>query len=100
MLRKGHVIFSGPMAELLQRNKPTIIAKPSSISALTYLAELVNQTGHIATIVDDHIKVDADESFGLQLNKLAFENGIVLKELTPVRASLEETFFELTEEAK
>jgi len=28
---------------------------------------------------------------------LAFESGIVLAQLTPVRASLEETFFELTE---
>ncbi len=45
----------------------------------------------------DHVLVDADESFAIQLNKLAFESGIVLSQLTPVRASLEETFFEMTE---
>lgn len=96
MLRKGEVIFSGPIQELLQRNKPTIVAKPSSINSLLYLAEIINKTGHVAIIEDDHVRVDADESFAVTINKLAFESGIVLAQLTPVRASLEETFFELT----
>lgn len=96
MLRKGKVIFAGPMQELLLRNKPTIVAKPSNINALPFLAEIINKTGHQAIIESDHVRVDADESFAIQLNKLAFESGIVLAQLTPVRASLEETFFELT----
>lgn len=97
MLRKGRVVFAGPIQELLHRNKPTIVAKPSSLNSLPYLAELINKTGHQAIIEEDHVRVDADESFAVQLNKLAFENGIVLSQLTPVRASLEETFFELTD---
>lgn len=96
MLRKGRVVFSGPIQDLLHRNKPTIIAKPSSINALDYLAELINKTGNQAKVEADHVRVDADESFAVQLNKLAFENGIVLAQLTPVRPSLEETFFDLT----
>jgi ABC-2 type transport system ATP-binding protein len=97
MLRKGHVVFAGPMQELLHRSKPTIIAKPSSMNSLPFLAELINKTGHQAVIESDHVRVDADESFAIQINKLAFESGIVLSQLTPVRASLEETFFELTD---
>ena len=96
MLRKGKVIFAGAMQELLLRNKPTIVAKPSNLNALPFLAEIINKTGHQAIIESDHVRVDADESFAIQLNKLAFESGIVLAQLTPVRASLEETFFELT----
>ena len=96
MLRNGEVIFSGPIQELLQRNKPTIVAKPTSRNSLPYLAEIINKTGHVAVIEDDHVRVDADEAFAVTLNKLAFESGIVLAQLTPVRASLEETFFELT----
>ena len=98
MLRKGHVVFAGPIEDLLSRNKPTIIAKPTSANSLNFLAELINKTGHQAVIESDHVRVDADESFAVQLNKMAFESGIVLAQLTPVRASLEETFFELTEE--
>ena len=100
MLRKGKVIFAGPIQELLHRNKPTIVAKPSSINSLSYLAELINKTGHQAVIEDDHVRVDADESFAVILNKIAFESGVVLAQLTPVRASLEETFFELTGDEK
>lgn len=100
MLRKGRVVFAGPIQELLHRNKPTIVAKPSSLNSLPYLAELINKTGHQAIIEEDHVRVDADESFAVQLNKLAFESGIVLSQLTPVRASLEETFFELTDGAE
>ena len=100
MLRKGEVIFAGPISELLHRNKPTIIARPSSKNSLPYLAELINKTGHVAQIEDDHVRVEAEETFAVQLNKLAFENGIVLAQLTPVRPSLEETFFELTEDGK
>jgi ABC-2 type transport system ATP-binding protein len=100
MLRKGRVVFAGPIQELLHRNKPTIVAKPSSLNSLPYLAELIKKTGHQAIIEEDHVRVDADESFAVQLNKLAFESGIVLSQLTPVRASLEETFFELTDGAE
>ena len=100
MLRNGEVIFAGPISELLHRNKPTIIARPSSQSSLPYLAELINNTGHVAQIEDDHVRVEAEETFAVQLNKLAFENGIVLAQLTPARPSLEETFFELTEDGK
>lgn len=97
MLRKGHVVFAGPMQELLNRSKPTILAKPSSINSLPFLAELINKSGHQAVIEADHVRVDADESFAVHINKIAFENGIVLAQLTPIRASLEETFFELTD---
>jgi ABC-2 type transport system ATP-binding protein len=72
------------------------LAKPSSINALPYLAEIISKTGHVAIVEADHVLIDADESFAVTINKLAFESGIVLAQLTPVRASLEETFFELT----
>ena len=100
MLRKGQVVFAGPIQDLLHRNKPTIIAKPSSLNSLNYLAELINKTGHEAIVEADHVRVDADESFAVRLNKIAFEGGVVLSQLTPVRPSLEETFFELTEDEK
>jgi len=70
MLRKGQVVFAGPMQELLHRSKPTIIAKPSTVNSLNYLAELINKTGHQAIIESDHVRVDADESFAVQLNKI------------------------------
>ncbi len=97
MLRKGRVVFAGPIQELLHRNKPSILAKPSTTNSLNYLAELINKTGHAAVVEADHVRIDADESFATQINKIAFENGVVLAQLTPIRPSLEETFFQLTD---
>ena len=96
MLRKGEVIFAGPIQDLLARHKATIIAKPSSINSLNYLTDLIKKSGFTAIIEDDHILIDADESASVRINKIAFEGGVVLAQLTPVKASLEETFFELT----
>ena len=100
MLRKGAVVFAGPIQDLLHRNKPTIVAKPSSVNSLSYLAELIEKTGHKVIIEDDHLRVDAEESFAATINKIAFEGGVLLTQLTPVRPSLEEAFFELTDEVK
>ena len=96
MLRKGEVIFSGPIQELLAKHKATIIAKPSSVNSLDYLAELLNKAGLKSIVEEDHLVIDADESAAARINKIAFEGGVVLAQLTPVKASLEETFFELT----
>jgi ABC-2 type transport system ATP-binding protein len=97
MLRNGEVVFAGPMKELLHRSKPSIIAKPTSINSLDFLSGLIEKTGHRAIVEADHVRVDADETFAATINKLAFESGIVLTQLTPMRPSLEETFFELTD---
>jgi ABC-2 type transport system ATP-binding protein len=96
MLRKGEVIFAGPINELLARHKASIIAKPSSVNSLHYLSDILKDAGFDSTIEDDHLLISADESAAIRINKIAFEGGIVLAQLTPIKASLEETFFELT----
>jgi len=98
MLRKGEVIFFGKTIDLLHRSRPIIVARPESTSDLVKLKNLVDSAGHPAVIDGDALKVDAGEDWSAELNKLAFENNILLRQLTPVRPNLEETFFEMTEE--
>ena len=100
MLRKGEIVFAGEMKDLLQRRRPTINAKPTKAEDLNRLMELAISTGHNADIADGSILIDADQDWAATFNKLAFDNGIVLTELTPIRATLEETFFEMTGENK
>jgi len=64
------------------------------------LKNLVDSAGHPAVIDGDVLRVDAGEDWSAELNKLAFDNGILLSRITPVRPTLEETFFEMTEEVK
>jgi ABC-2 type transport system ATP-binding protein len=55
--------------------------------------------GHGATVrtVDNHLEVTGMAAAAI--GDLAAEHGIPLHELTPLQASLEEAFFELTESA-
>ena len=100
MLQKGKVIFFGKTEELLHRTKPTITAIPNNSDDLTQLFEIAKKAGHPARIKDGEVHIDAEEDWGSELNRLAFEHGIILKQITPVRPTLEETFFAMTEESR
>jgi ABC-2 type transport system ATP-binding protein len=97
MLRKGEVIFFGKTTDLLHRSRPIIVARTASPSDLIKLKTLVEASGHAASIAGEDLSVDAGDDWSAELNRLAFENGILLRQLTPVRPTLEETFFEMTE---
>lgn len=100
MLRKGEVIFFGKTSELLHRSRPTIVAKCANHADIERLRTLVLNLGHPVTLENDELHIDAEEKWGAELNRLAFDNDILLSRITPVRPTLEETFFEMTEEVK
>ena len=60
--------------------------------------KIAEAAGHSAKIIDESVHVTGAADFSAKLNKAAFEAGVVLESLTPVRASLEDTFFEMTGE--
>ena len=97
ILRRGKVIFFGRTEDLLLQSRATITAIPQNPEDMAKLHSLVEFAGHQARIDSKELHIQANPEWGSELNKLAFENGIVLREITPVRATLEETFFELTE---
>jgi ABC-2 type transport system ATP-binding protein len=98
MLRLGKVIFAGKTSDLLAKQQPVIVAKPENISDLNKLAQIATAAGHEAIIIENTVHVNGTSDFSAKLNKAAFEAGITLESLTPVKASLEETFFEMTGE--
>ena len=98
MLRLGKVIFAGKTSDLLAKQQPVIVAKPENIRDLNKLAQIATTAGHEAIIIENTVHVTGTSDFSAKLNKAAFEAGITLESLTPVKASLEETFFEMTGE--
>jgi ABC-2 type transport system ATP-binding protein len=98
MLRLGKVIFSGKTSELLAKQQPVIVAKPEHRNDLDKLVMIATQAGHSAKIIDESVHVTGAADYSAKLNKSAFDAGIILETLTPVRASLEDTFFEMTGE--
>ena len=98
MLREGKIIFAGKTTELLTAQQPMVIAKPEHKGDLNKLAEIAKSLGHQASILDDAVHVKGETQFAAELNKAAFAAGITLSSLAPIKASLEETFFEMTGE--
>jgi len=98
MLRLGKVIFSGKTSDLLAKQQPVIVAVPEKVSDLDKLMQIAVAAGHKAIISDSAVHVTGTSDFSATLNLAAFDAGIVLASLTPVRASLEDTFFEMTGE--
>jgi ABC-2 type transport system ATP-binding protein len=75
-----------------------ILAKPENSNDLNKLYEIANNLGKKAEIKGDVVEVSGEIDFSGKLNKAAFEAGIILTSLTPVRPTLEDTFFEMTGE--
>ena len=98
MLRKGEVVFTGKIDDLLHAQQPVIIAKGQNESDLDTLLSIAKSTGHHATIRDGALHVEGPKEWAAILNKAAFDAGITLSQLTPQLPNLEETFFEMTGE--
>jgi ABC-2 type transport system ATP-binding protein len=98
MLRKGEIVFAGPIGDLMAKQQPTIIAKSLEHSDLKKIMEIAQASGHQAVIRNDSVHILAAMDWAPELNKAAFNAGIVLAQLAPQLPNLEETFFEMTGE--
>ena len=96
MLRKGEVVFTGKMTDLMLAQQPVIIAKSINESDLIKLQAIAEQAGHHAAIRDGAIHVQGPADWAVEFNRAAFNAGITLSQLTPQLPNLEETFFEMT----
>ena len=96
MLRKGEVVFAGPIGDLMTQQQPTIIAKSLMQSDLERILEIAEKSGHHAVIRGDAVHVLAPMDWAPILNEAVFAAGITLAQLSPQLPNLEETFFEMT----
>jgi ABC-2 type transport system ATP-binding protein len=96
MVRKGEVVFAGPIGELLMNQKPTIIVRTERDEDLTKVAAIAQAEGHHVSIRSGEAHIEGPHEWAAVLNKKAFDAGITLAQLTPTLPNLEETFFEMT----
>ena len=92
----GKVLFQGATKELLAAHKPRLAVKGSAPADITILQELAQKAGYSSELINDQLVIVAPESFAGELNKSAFDRGIVLTQLQITRPTLEESFFEIT----
>ena len=99
ILREGSVIFSGKTKDLLAKQQPHLRVRTADTNGLQIVREIAESAGHLCEVRSDELFVIAGEDYGAELNRMAFTRGITLSEITPLRPTLEETFFEMTESA-
>ena len=96
VLRQGRVIFAGRTRDLLAKQQPRIRVKSDHPGGLQIIREIAEANGHTCELFGDEIFVTAEPEYGSELNRQSFARGITLTEISPLRPSLEETFFEMT----
>lgn len=96
ILREGKVVFSGKTEDLLSAHKPIIVVKTERSADLSRLAQIISQNKFESKLINDELHISAPISAAASINKLAFENQIVISVLNPIKPTLEETFFEMT----
>jgi len=96
MIDHGGVVFAGTMVDLLNRNSPTIRAAAENETDTNRLIELATNAGYRSTRVNGAVEIDAPSVWAPDLNRLAWQAGITLRELQATSADLERAFFAMT----
>jgi ABC-2 type transport system ATP-binding protein len=76
MLRKGEVVFSGKIEELLLAQQHVIIAKGQNPGDLEKILTLATGMGHSASIRNNEVHIQANADWAATLNRAAFDAGI------------------------
>jgi len=100
MLRKGEVVFAGPIQDLFDQQQPFMIVKTQNDQDLEKIISIAQSAGHKAHLRDGTAHIEGPSEWAGTLNKLAFDSGILITQLSPQLPNLEETFFELTGDQK
>ena len=96
MIDHGGVVFSGTMLDLLERTSPTLRAAAQHDTDTPRLMQLATDAGYHATRINGAIQIDAPAGWAPDLNRLAWQAGITLRELGTTAADLEQAFFAMT----
>jgi len=94
VIGRGHLIAEGTIDELTSRTAGNVLVRSPAAEELTRL--LTEQQAHVEI---DAGTLRVRGMTAPAIGELAAAHGIVLHELAPEQASLEETFFELTGES-
>jgi ABC-2 type transport system ATP-binding protein len=96
VVERGRLVYQGPTQGLLEHGDDGFIVATEHPAGITELARVVDAAGYREERLDGRLRVYAPTSFIADLSRAAAARGVVLTELVPVRASLEDRFLELT----
>lgn len=100
IIKYGHLLFSGPIGELLDQATQTVVVAVEPEEDTDRLLEVIHRVGWAAAVQEDGVHrvvtVEARADQAAAVNQAAMSAGITLSRLTPATESLEELFLRLT----
>jgi ABC-2 type transport system ATP-binding protein len=98
MIRSGRSVFQGSVAELHGMRTSELVIRTDQAGQLGDLAQLLSDRGLVVQIEEASGSVVVSDAVALagELNRAAFEAGIVVAHLAERAGSLEEAYFALT----
>jgi ABC-2 type transport system ATP-binding protein len=96
VVRFGHLLYSGPLDDLLNRVADYVIATPEHLTQVGALNDTLRENGMTSEVVAEsvHVSLPADEAAAI--SRAAAQSGIYLRALEPTKRELESVFLELT----
>ncbi|MFJ8967003.1 ATP-binding cassette domain-containing protein [Lentzea sp. NPDC102401] len=97
VVRFGHLVYSGPVTDLLLRAGHRLEIAPEHDHDTCALRSLLAEQGwQVEETVGGRLSVVAEEHQSSAINRTATSGGITLRLLTPMRGSLEDVFLQMT----
>src|SRR5262249_3614163 len=96
VIEQGGLVYEGRTAQLLAGAEQGFVVDTDDRADLETIVQLARGAGHDADVRDGRAHVRAPKEYITELSRAAADRGVVLTEITPVQASLEDRFFELT----
>jgi ABC-2 type transport system ATP-binding protein len=101
LIEGGRILYEGPTGDLLDDRGGRLAVAPERVADEARLMELLRSGDFLVGHEDGRIVVRSDRAdqpgVAAAVNRLAFDAGIVLVELSPVRATLEERYLSMVE---
>lgn len=96
VIRLGEILFAGPLVELMEQEQRYVDLEPELPTTITKLVQLYRDAGYRAAVENGLLRVVVDPTESGNLNRIAIENGVVLRQLVPRAETLEDVFLRMT----
>ncbi|MEX1336388.1 MAG: ATP-binding cassette domain-containing protein, partial [Candidatus Limnocylindrales bacterium] len=97
VIRSGQLLYSGPLAELLEQEQRYVDVEPEDPADLDRLAAAYDVQGLRIEREDGGYRVGADPTEAGRLNRIAADAGILLRRVEPHSETLEDVFLRMTD---
>jgi ABC-2 type transport system ATP-binding protein len=101
LIERGRSLYQGPTSDLLDGVTRGIAVVPEQAGDRAALQKLIVRSGHDVEVDDDRLVVGVNGSsptdVAAAVNRAAFDAGIVLVELSPLRTTLEDRYLSMVQ---